>query len=193
MKKLFIVLALLFSSAFVAVAQEEESNRRPNVTFNELESWSRKNNGPYESYTSKDGHTYRREEKVTFGVTSDGKTYRYMWERMNAMHILGGVFTSPISGKLVGKTGVIKNIIVRGNKKTGHEVTVVVGIGATSRIEVRPFEMALESGEIVSQGKTKESAMKELKEAKDMLDLGLITKEQFETKKAELSKYILGK
>ena len=193
MKKLFIILALLFSSAFVAVAQEEESNRRPNVTFNELESWSRKNNGPYESYTSKDGHTYRREEKVTFGVTSDGKTYRYMWERMNAMHILGGVFTSPISGKLAGKTGVIKNIIVRGNKKTGHEVTVVVGIGATSRIEVRPFEMALESGEIVSLGKTKEGAMKELKEAKDMLDLGLITKEQFEAKKAELSKYILGK
>lgn len=193
MKKLFILISFLLSLNTIVLAQEANEDVRPETSYTELQSWSRDKNGRYDSYTSKNGHTYHREDKLTFGVTSDGKTYRYMWERVNALHALAGVMPTPISGKWAGKTGVIKNIIVTGNKKTGHEVTIVLAVGGASRIEVRPFEMALESGEIVQLGMTKERALKELKEAKDMLDLGLITKEQFEAKKAELSPYILGK
>ena len=194
MKRLFFVISLLATLNVTALAQDDDNaTRRPCISYSELQSWSRYKNGQYDSYTSKDGHTYRRDDKLTFGVTSDGKTYRYMWEKVNAMHVIGGVMPTPISGKWAGKTGVIKNIIIRGNKKTGHEVSVVVAVGMASRIEVRPFEMALEYGEIISNGKTKEMALKELKEAKDMLDLGLITNEQFEAKRSELSKYILGK
>ncbi len=193
MKKFILFIAVLFSFNTVVLAQNDNEENLPSTSYTELQSWSRDKNRRYDSYTSKSGHTYHREDKLTFGVTSDGKTYRYMWERVNAMHALAGVLPSPISGKWAGKTGVIKNIIVTGNKKTGHEVTIVLAVGGASRIEVRPFEMALESGEIVPLGKTKEMAIKELKEAKDMLDLGLITKEQFEAKKVELSPYILGK
>ena len=193
MKKLFILISFLLSLNTIVLAQEANEDVRPETSHTELQSWSRDKNGRYDSYTSKNGHTYHREDKLTFGVTSDGKTYRYMWERVNALHALAGVMPTPISGKWAGKTGVIKNIIVTGNKKTGHEVTIVLAVGGASRIEVRPFEMALESGEIVQLGMTKERALKELKEAKDMLDLGLITKEQFEAKKSELSPYILGK
>lgn len=164
------------------------------TSYVELEDWSRSKNGQYDAYTAKDGHTYRLEDKVTFGKNANGKTYLYMWERINALHILAEVPPMPVTGKWAGKTGVIKHIIVRGNKKSGHEVVVILAVGGlNSRIEVRPFEMALESQEIISQGKTKELALKELKEAKDMLDLGLITKAEYEAKKAQLTKYILGK
>ena len=195
MKRLFITCALLLASITVAFAQDQENGAiRPSISHAELQTWSRNQNGQYDAYISKDGHTYKREDKLTFGVTSDGKTYRYMWERVNAMHFLADVPTLPISGQWAGKTGVIKHIFVRGNKKNGHDVLVILAVGGLrSRIEVRPFEMALESGEIVSKGFTKESALKALKEAKDMLDLGLITNEQYEAKKAELSKYIIGK
>ena len=190
MNKLILGIVLLLMCCSSLYAQD---NVTAMVTHSELESWSRDKNGKYEAYVGKDGHTYRKEDKLTFGSTSDGKTYRYMWERANAMHALGGVPPMPISAKWAGKTGIIKNIYVNGNKKTGHEVTVVLAVGGISRIEVPPFEMALESGEINSQGKTKDMAIKELKEIKDLLDLGLITQSEFDAKKAELSKYILGK
>ena len=194
MKKLiFAIVALLMCNLNVQAQENKTESRRGSISHSELEVWSRDKNGQYDAYLSKDGHLYQREDKVTFGETSDGKTYRYMWERVNALHFVAGVLPTPISGKLAGKTGVIKNIIVNGNKKTGHELTVVLAVGGASRIEVRPFEMALTSGEIISQGMTKEQALKELKEAKDMLDLGLITPAQFEEKKAKLSPYILGK
>jgi hypothetical protein len=195
MKRFIIICTLLLTSTSFAFAQNEENGvSRPCISYDELQEWSRKKNGQYDAYISKDGHKYHREDKLTFGVTSDGKTYRYMWERENAMHFLANVPTLPISGKWAGKTGVIKHIFIRGNKKKGHDVLVILAVGGLrSRIEVRPFEMALESGEIVSKGFTKDSALKALKEAKDMLDLGLITNEQYEVKKAELSKYIIGK
>lgn len=52
------------------------------------------------------------------------------------------------------------------------------------------FENAIENGEIKSFGMTSDEALSELKKAKDKLDLGLITKEEFDNKKSELSKYI---
>lgn len=180
-------MLLLFCGA-AAIAQEKDD-----ISYAELEQWSRSKNGFYQTYVSKGGHTYKKNDKLTFGPASEGKTYAYMWERLNALHVIGEVPTMPISGKMVGKTGIIKNIEVRGNKKTGHTVTVVVAVGASSRIEISPFEEALSSGEIVSSYMTKERAMKTLKEAKEMLDLGLITQAEFDAKKAELSKYILGK
>lgn len=193
MKKLiFAVVALLFG--FSVQAQNDENTIHSGmISHEQLENWSRAQNGEYDAYLAKDGHLYKKNDKLTFGITSNGKTYAYMWERENALHFLANVPTLPISGKWAGKTGVIKHIYIRGNKKKGHDVLVILAVGDASRIEVRPFEMALQSGEIISQGKTKEMALKELKEAKDMLDLGLITKEQFEAKKSELSPYILGK
>ena len=48
----------------------------------------------------------------------------------------------------------------------------------------------MSTGEIKGFGKTSDEALTELKKAKDKLDLGLITQEEFDKLKAELSKYI---
>ena len=189
MKKLLSTAVLLLMCG-VAMAQSGISS----ISYEDLEDWSRSKNGYYDAYTAKDGHTYRLEDKVVFGATSHGKTYVYMWEQLNVLHVLADTPPRPVSGKWAGRTGVIKEIHVRGTKKSGHDITVVLAVGGlNSRIAVRPFDLALECQEIISQGKTKELALKELKEAKDMLDLGLISQADFDAKKEQLKKYILGK
>ena len=55
------------------------------------------------------------------------------------------------------------------------------------------LEEAMATGEIQSFGMTREQAIAKLKEAKDLVDLGLMTKEAFEKLKEELSKIILQK
>ena len=52
------------------------------------------------------------------------------------------------------------------------------------------FENAILNGEIKSFGMTSDEALAELKKAKDKMDLGLISKEEYETKKSELVKFI---
>ena len=52
------------------------------------------------------------------------------------------------------------------------------------------FKNALSTGEVKGFGKTSDEALSELKKAKDKLDLGLITQEEFDRLKQELSKYI---
>jgi hypothetical protein len=52
------------------------------------------------------------------------------------------------------------------------------------------FESTIDFGEITSKGMTSDDALSELKKAKDKLDLGIITKEEYEAKRTELVKFI---
>jgi hypothetical protein len=63
----------------------------------------------------------------------------------------------------------------------------MVGLGDGLTIEI---EDAIKHGEVLSLGMTSDEALSELKKAKDKLDLGLITEEEYEKIKSELIKYI---
>ncbi len=52
------------------------------------------------------------------------------------------------------------------------------------------LENAISYGEVVTSGYTSDKALEELKKAKDKLDLGLITQEEFDALRTELAKYI---
>jgi phosphopantetheine adenylyltransferase len=52
------------------------------------------------------------------------------------------------------------------------------------------LENAIETGEVKGLGMTSDEALSELKKCKDKLELGLITQEEFDSKKSELSKFI---
>jgi hypothetical protein len=52
------------------------------------------------------------------------------------------------------------------------------------------LEDAILVGEIKSFGMTSDEALTELKKAKDKLDLGIITQEEYDLKKAELTPFI---
>jgi predicted Zn-dependent peptidase len=52
------------------------------------------------------------------------------------------------------------------------------------------FENALSTGEIKGTGKTSDEALAELKKAKDKLDLGIITQEEYDKIKSDLLPFI---
>jgi hypothetical protein len=85
----------------------------------------------------------------------------------------------------------VKHIIVfNGNKRIGYSVILrTKGLTGLLNYTIQ-FENALAVGEIKGFGKTSDEALTELKRAKDKLDLGLISKEEFDKLKEELSKYI---
>jgi predicted Zn-dependent peptidase len=89
-----------------------------------------------------------------------------------------------------GQETEIKKIWVVGNKRAGYSVSFrTKGITGLSNYTIQ-FENALSTGEVKGYGKTSDEALTELKKAKDKLDLGLITQEEFDKAKVELSKYI---
>jgi hypothetical protein len=52
------------------------------------------------------------------------------------------------------------------------------------------FENTLSNGEIKGTGMTSDEALEKLKKAKDKLDLGLITQEEYDKIKTELTPFI---
>ncbi len=89
-----------------------------------------------------------------------------------------------------GQETEIKKIWVVGNKRAGYSVSFrTKGITGLSNYTIQ-FENALATGEVKGFGMTSDEALAELKKAKDKLDLGLITQEEYEKIKADLVKYI---
>jgi hypothetical protein len=141
--------------------------------------------GEFTSYVGSDGGVYKIGDRVKIGVPSSNKTFAYITE--------GDGLLLPITNLTAAASGQeteIKRIFVVGNKRSGYSVSFrTKGITGLSNYTIQ-FENAFSTGEIKGYGKTSDEALSELKKAKDKLDLGLITQEQFDVLKVELSKYI---
>ena len=75
-------------------------------------------------------------------------------------------------------------------KRTGYSVSFrTKGITGLSNYSIQ-FENALSTGEIKGFGLSSDDALAQLKKGKDKLDLGLITQEEYDKLKADLTKYI---
>lgn len=141
--------------------------------------------GEFTSYVASNGAVYKVEDRIYIGVPSSNKTFAFITE--------GDGLVIPITNLNASASGQeteIKKIWVVGNKRAGYSVSFrTKGITGLSNYTIQ-FENALSIGEIKGYGKTSDEALTELKKAKDKLDLGLITQEEFEKLKVELSKYI---
>ena len=149
----------------------------------EMVAGSTKNVVGITAYTARDGSVWRVGEDVTIGNASGNQTFIWITEGDGAI--------SPIvqaAANWGGKTVEIKKIRVTGSNRLGRTLYVTCkGILGPLHIDI---EKAIETGEVVTSGYTSDKALAELKKAKDKLDLGLITQEEFDRIKAELSKYI---
>jgi hypothetical protein len=174
MKLQFISLTLSFFTATLSFAQE--------IKYSDLSTASR---GEFTSYVASDGAVYKVGDRIKIGVPSSNKTFAFITE--------GDGILLPITYLTAASSGQeteIKKIWVVGNKRAGYSVALrTKGITGLSNYSIQ-FENALATGEIKGFGKTSDEALTELKKAKDKLDLGLITQEEFDKLKAELSKYI---
>jgi hypothetical protein len=141
--------------------------------------------GRFESYLAKDGTIYKVGDFLDIGLPS-GTNGRFVL--IQQIDIAGNILV--VGSNAINTHCEIKKIRVVGNKRQGYKVQFQTkGITAIDNYFFN-LEDAIVAGEIKSKGMTSEQAMKELKTAKDKLDLGLITLVEYEKIKADLIKYI---
>lgn len=141
--------------------------------------------GEFTSYVGSDGAVYKVGDRIKIGVPSSNKTFAFITQ--------GDGLLMPITNLTASFSGTeteIKKIFVGGNKRMGYSVTFrTKGVTGLSNYTIQ-FENALSTGEVKGFGLTSDDALEQLKKGKDKLDLGLITQEEYDNLKAELSKYI---
>jgi hypothetical protein len=184
MKRTLIGLLLLISSS--AIAQKT-------ITYEELKTISK---GTFESidcdiYLAKDGFSYKVGDTLKIGRPSSNKTFAYITVGSN----FGTLSNNPpelLGAKSSGENTIIRKIFVSGTKKAGYKM-FIIGKGACSicASNTIDFEEAIATGEIRSKGLTREQAIAKLKEAKDLVDLGMMSKEDFEKLKVELTPLVI--
>jgi len=153
------------------------------IKYSDLATSSR---GVFSSYVASDGAVYKIGDRIKIGVPSSNKTFAFI--------TFGDGLLVPITNLTADYSGEeteIKKIFVVGTKRSGYSVSFrTKGFTGISPNYTIRFENALSTGEVKGFGKTSDEALSELKKAKDKLDLGLITQEEFDNLKAELRKYI---
>ncbi len=141
--------------------------------------------GEYTSYVGSDGGIYKIGDRIKIGVPSSNKTFAFIW-------MGDGILTplQPLPAAQSGTETEIKKIFISGNKRTGYSVSMrTKGVIGLLNYTIQ-FENAMSTGEIKGTGMTSDEALAELKKVKDKLDLGLITQEEYDKKKAELTPFI---
>ena len=179
MKKLLTILLISISTTIVA---------QKTITYEEMKTITK---GAFENitcdiYVAKDGHQYKVGDTIKIGRPSSNKTFAYITE--------GNVLVEPkpLTVTSSGENSIIKKIAVGGLKRSGFKIMIVgKGICSLCPQYYIDFEEAIATGEIQSFGMTREQAIAKLKEAKDLVDLGMMSKEDFEKLKLELTPIII--
>jgi len=169
--KLLTLGTLLFSLiTSVSVGQD--------LKFSELAS---KGKGYFKSYETSDSCLFKIGDKLKIGQPSSGNLFSFITnDFLNT--------ADNLSNKISNEQVEIKQIVNIGNSKMGYHVKIQV-IGGQGKYVIK-LEDAIASGELKSLCMTSNEALQQLKKAKEKLDLGLITQEEYDKIKAELAKYI---
>jgi len=163
-------LSLLFNMAF---SQE--------IRFVDLAS-SKK--GKYTSYLASDGHVYKTGERIKIGMPGANHTFDFITEGDGTL-----IPVTHLTSDISGQESEILTIRVTGSKRTGYQVVMRTRGAGFSQYTIQ-FENALEAGEIKGFGMTETQALETLKKAKDKLDLGLISADEYENIKENVRQYI---
>ena len=141
--------------------------------------------GEYTSYIGSDGGEYKIGDRIKIGVPSSNKTFAFINQGDGIL-----IPFEPLTASASGTETEIKKIFVIGNKRTGYSVSMrTKGVTGLLNYTIQ-FENALSTGEIKGSGMTSDEALAELKKAKDKLELGLITQEEFDALKTKLAPFI---
>lgn len=183
MKKLILAFLLISIQSF----------GQKTITFEEMKTITK---GAFENitadvYVAKDGYSYKTGDTLKIGRPLTNKTFAFINE-FSTLGALNGQSPQPLEVNLSGTNTIIKKIAVGGSKRMGFKMFVVgKGVCGICPSYMIDFEEAIATEEIKSQGYTRESAIAKLKEAKDLLDLGLMKQVDYDKLKESLVKFIL--
>jgi hypothetical protein len=181
MKLSITTFLLLFAT--VTFSQKE-------ITFEEMKTFTK---GAFEAvefdtYLAKDGHKYKIGDTLEIGRPSSNKSFAFILEGSGAL-----TAQTNADVRVSGAKTIIRKIYPIGSKKAGFAIVFQTkGFCDLCPKYYITVEQAFATNELISLGMTKEKAIAKLKEAKDLLDLGIITKEDFEKLKLELTPIITG-
>lgn len=175
MKKILLVLGLGFSTLNV-FSQE--------VNYKSVEKGSAMA-GKYTSYVSKNGSVYKIGDKIDFGLPSGTNGEFILIKKMD---ITGTMYI--VGSEAINTSAELKKIRVTGNSRRGYKVNFQTKGFTGVDNYFFDIEDALKVGEIKSLVMSSDEALTELKKAKDKLDLDLITQDEYNKIKTELSKLI---
>ncbi|UKM64748.1 hypothetical protein GSB9_01305 [Flavobacteriaceae bacterium GSB9] len=135
----------------------------------------------YEIYLTKTGDTLKVGDTLTIGIPLSDLGFTYISQ--------GG---QRVSNTLSDKKVVVDKLKTYGTKKSGYKIYAQFkGYGLLPVLI--DYDTALELGEIKNPKikLTKEQAIAKLKEAKELLDLGVIPQAEYDKLKSELTPLIL--
>lgn len=158
------------------------------------------------TYTGSYGNQARGGVSQTRSTTK--KTYEFV--KMGRPAGFGSILTAingdaqvMASNSLKNTTAIVTEIKAyhRGSKKKPLYLVMVLGeingkaFGINKYLSVMDTELAIESGEILLKNRkmTREEAILKLKEAKELMEIDMMTKEEFEELKKELRPIIMKK
>ncbi|SEQ28439.1 hypothetical protein SAMN04488089_102241 [Myroides profundi] len=166
MKKLFSIIVLLNSTTFFAQTADYGKIRKGKETFTE--------------YISKNGDLIKVGDTLIIGRSLDADGFRFINQNGEKMYV-----------GYEGKKYIPTKIQSHGKEKTGISIWLRSKSFGQYSIDI-DYENALSTGEIINpKGRlTKEQAINKLKEKKELLDLQIITQEEYDRIKEEMVKYI---
>ena len=171
---LILLLAVLFSTKIFSQT----------ISYDDLQKGGFEFKNGYTSYIAKDKHTYKVGDTLKLGTPSDKNTFKHCTQ----MTIAGEQIV--MNSRYSGSNAIIKKIRITGTKRSGFRINLQTKGNTALDNYFIDFENAVETGEVKSFGYSSDEALTELKKAKDKLELGLITQEEFDKLKEELSKFI---
>ncbi|MDW5288748.1 hypothetical protein [Formosa sp. PL04] len=134
----------------------------------------------YKVYLTKTGDSLKVGDTLTIGIPTSDLGFTYITQ--------GG---QRVSNSLADKKVIVHKLKTYGSAKSGYKMYVLFkGYGINVFID---YDTALELGEINNPNKklTKTEAINKLKEGKDLLDLELITQDDYDKLKSELTPLII--
>lgn len=141
---------------------------------------SKKITGSINKYITQKGEEFSIGDTITLGVAFRNEKFDFI--QQNA-----GIEFYPLPNTASGSQVIIKNIKIRSKLVT---VNTTRAQGFVYGLMIINFENAITNGEVKSKIMSSDEALAELKKWKDKFDLGLISEEDYNKKKSELSKLI---
>ena len=199
MKKIIVISVLLVSN--VVFGQRSLTS----VEAKDLEITSGFRNGDeILEFTLEDGNVIKKGSEFIIGTPLNPTTFTYTRIYVGYYNLLSELLTPSIvlNSSFKGTKVVVETLKVNRIKlKRKSELIILAyvydptlsSLFSEKRRTIIDLELALSTGEVVNpnQKMTREEAIVKLKESKDLLDLGLLTQEEYDKIKAELTPIIM--
>jgi hypothetical protein len=180
MKKNVLLIGMLIFVGFMLNAQS--------LTYKELNASDKKPKGKFIEYVAENGHVFKVGDMITIGVPLNQNNV--------FVHIKESDGFSTLSFPNItikGFESEIKKFRVAGTKRQGFVITAICKTGFGLTNYYIQIEKAIRDGEIETSVLTRSQAIAKLKDAKDLLDLDMMTQEEYDIIKSELAPIIIAK